>query len=211
MHNQNWQGYAETKAYRSSLLYQKACVPERVRAVFEQFDGDGSGYIDYKELRNALRHYGVDVMDGGAAAVLDQYDDRSNAAVNSTSLLLKTAADSRPDRKLDLGEFTKLVQDIESSAARLTGHAAAHVPERVRAAFQKFDANCSGYLDYRELRNALHVYCMFVTCVLHVCCLYVACILHVCCMYTACMLRIYRLHVACMLACMLHAKNAKKY
>ena len=34
-------------------------------------------------------------------------------------------------------------------------HARSRVPRHVRAAFDAFDTNHSGYLDYRELRHAL--------------------------------------------------------
>ena len=40
--------------------------------VFERFDANGSGYLDYRELRNALRHYGIDVSERSAAALLRQ-------------------------------------------------------------------------------------------------------------------------------------------
>jgi hypothetical protein len=33
-------------------------VPARVSAAFDAFDADQSGYIDHRELRAALRHYG---------------------------------------------------------------------------------------------------------------------------------------------------------
>ena len=70
-------------------------MPERVRAAFERFDTNRSGYLDYSELRNALRHYGLDVSEQGAADYLRRYDER-------------------PDGKLDLAEFAKLVRDLEN-------------------------------------------------------------------------------------------------
>ena len=74
-------------------------MPERVRAAFEKFDTNRSGYLDYRELRNALRHHGMDVSEESATAVLRRYDER-------------------PDGRLDVGEFAKVVQDIESAAGR---------------------------------------------------------------------------------------------
>lgn len=73
---------------------QSSRVPRHVRAAFDAFDADRSGYLDYRELRHALQYLGVDVgSDRAAAAVLYAYDDH-------------------PDGKLDLIEFGRLVQDV---------------------------------------------------------------------------------------------------
>ena len=69
-------------------------VPARVRSAFQYFDRNGSGYLDYRELRNALEHYGIDTNTAGARKVLRRYDDR-------------------PDGKLDVGEFGALVNDLD--------------------------------------------------------------------------------------------------
>ena len=71
----------------------------RAREAFERFDANRDGQIDRRELRHALRHYGVDVTRDEAARVLDAYDDR-------------------PDRRLDLVEFSNLVQDLELGVVR---------------------------------------------------------------------------------------------
>jgi hypothetical protein len=44
-------------------------VPQRVRETFDQFDANGSGFLDYHELRDALRHYGFAASEADAAAV----------------------------------------------------------------------------------------------------------------------------------------------
>ena len=66
-------------------------VPERISAAFDHFDTNKSGFLDYKELRHALKHYGLDVDTDGAKAVVAAYDDQ-------------------PDGKLDLNEFEELVR-----------------------------------------------------------------------------------------------------
>ena len=49
-----------------------------IRAVFERFDANRSGRLDYSELRNCLLALGIDVTPPEAARVLAQYDaDRS--------------------------------------------------------------------------------------------------------------------------------------
>ena len=46
---------------QASATYESAAaVPARVKRAFQAFDADHSGYLDYKELANALRFYGVD-------------------------------------------------------------------------------------------------------------------------------------------------------
>jgi len=70
-----------------------------VHATFEHFDRNGSGYLDYRELRDALEHYGIDTDTEGARRVVERYDDR-------------------PDGKLDIGEFGELVRDIEGGVIR---------------------------------------------------------------------------------------------
>ena len=66
---------------------------DAVTAAFRHFDKNDSGFLDYNELRGALSHMGVDTTDSGAAQLLAAYDER-------------------PDGKLDVSEFRKLVSDL---------------------------------------------------------------------------------------------------
>ena len=50
---------------------------------------------DLRELRNALKHYGLDVSTQGAIDILAAYDDY-------------------PDGKLDESEFAELVRDLQA-------------------------------------------------------------------------------------------------
>ena len=63
-----------------------------VRAAFDRFDKNRSGFLDYRELRNALQHMGYDVSTRDAMELLRAYDDH--------------------DGKLDVHEFGKLVRDL---------------------------------------------------------------------------------------------------
>ena len=122
-------------------------MPHRVLDTFEHFDRNRSGFIDYIELRNALQYYGLSTTLAGAARVLAAYDDR-------------------PDGRLDVNEFARLVRDLEDGHARYaSGYVAsdpelypAYVPARVRAAFAAHDADRNGHLDHSELRAALEAY-----------------------------------------------------
>ena len=80
---------AHSLGYRAApgLPAQPASSPARggapqadatIRAVFERFDANRSGRLDYSELRNCLHALGIDVTPPEAARVLAQYDaDRS--------------------------------------------------------------------------------------------------------------------------------------
>ena len=65
-------------------------VPDRVLGTFEYFDSTRSGYLEYKYLRSALLHYGLE------------------AKVEVTD----------PDGQLDLHEFAELVRDLEERISR---------------------------------------------------------------------------------------------
>ena len=63
-----------------------------MRAAFSH-DQNGSGYLDYTELRNALAYMGYDVDKETTCELLRAYDDY-------------------PDSKLELAEFGQLVNDL---------------------------------------------------------------------------------------------------
>ena len=58
-----------------------------------------SGFLDYAELRDALRHYGFPVSAVEAADIVLRYDDH-------------------PNGKLGLGEFSALIDDLEEGEIR---------------------------------------------------------------------------------------------
>ena len=110
-------------------------VPPKVARTFYHFDANKSGFLGYRELRNALRHYGLsDATIRDAQSVVRRYDET-------------------PDGRLDLNEFAQLVRDLEAGVVRSDA-----VPPKVARTFYHFDANKSGFLGYRELRNALRHY-----------------------------------------------------
>ena len=110
-------------------------IPPRVVKAFRYFDQNGSGFLDYRELRNALKYMGFDLSSGGAKEVVMRYDDN-------------------PDGKLDVRDFAALIADLESGVIRESP--TANIPQHVLNAFLYFDKNRTGYLDYRELKKALN-------------------------------------------------------
>jgi len=115
-------------------------VPPRIARTFYHFDANKSGFLGYRELRDALRHYGLsDATIRDAQSVVRRYDDT-------------------PDGRLDLNEFAELVSDLEASIIRGRESLTRAVPPKVAHTFYHFDANKSGFLGYRELRDALRHY-----------------------------------------------------
>ena len=134
---------------------QASSVPADIRDAFVGFDRNRSGKLDYKELRDALRVLGLDVNSDDATKILARYDSDRNGL-------------------MDLDEFAKLVYELRRYVASQQPRPSSHQPHptghtepsrkpthghaispEVRAAFQRFDRNRSGRLDYREVRTAL--------------------------------------------------------
>ena len=134
-------------------------VPAEIQAAFDRYDANKSGKLDYSELQKALQAAGLEISEHQAAAMLQRYG-RGRAGL------------------MDVEEFAELVlslrrQLLDSYAAEATAlreqlrlalggnhpesSKAVGVPADVRAAFERFDANKSGKLDYTELQEALRV------------------------------------------------------
>ena len=70
-------------------------ITANARATFEHFGQEPIGFLDYRELKNALIHMRYDVSTRDAIELLRAYDDN-------------------PDGKLDVGEFSRLVADLNT-------------------------------------------------------------------------------------------------
>ena len=68
-------------------------VPQRVRETFHHFDENRSGFLDYRELRDALRHYGYAASEAEAAAVRQP---RRRIVPDCASDGLYVTSDARP-------------------------------------------------------------------------------------------------------------------
>ena len=64
---------AELRAQLELAERAKAFPPD-VRAIFERYDGDRNGRLDYKEVRVALAAFGLDVSDDKSRSYLNKYD-----------------------------------------------------------------------------------------------------------------------------------------
>ena len=114
--------FGEQQQYRASEFNGAAApVSASVRAAFDHFDKNRSGYLDYRELRRALHHMGLNVSTSASIELLRAYDDY-------------------PDGKLDVHEFAELVRDLGSgggaAAAAPPGPYAARPASSVVATFE---------------------------------------------------------------------------
>ncbi|KOO25174.1 hypothetical protein Ctob_001753 [Chrysochromulina tobinii] len=114
-------------------------IEPKVKKAFETFDKNGDGSIDADELREALKYLGLNASAAQTREVLERYDTGFR------------------DGKLDLGEFARLVQDLNSftgGGGALDGGMGT-ADERVRVAFSRFDVDGNGRLDAVEIKQAL--------------------------------------------------------
>ena len=158
---------SEAPQYHSLSTFAEPS-PKATRA-FYHFDANKSGFLGYRELRNALRHYGFsDATIRDARSAVRRYDDT-------------------PDGKLDLNEFAELVRDLEAGVVRspeapLGGvtagwtppderssasplvpmpHGSPAVSSHVRQAFARFQQN--GLISKPDLVAALTQYGLSIT------------------------------------------------
>ena len=158
---------SEAPQYHSLSTFAEPS-PKATRA-FHHFDANKSGFLGYRELRNALRHYGFsDATIRDARSAVRRYDDT-------------------PDGKLDLNEFAELVRDLEAGVVRspeapLGGvtagwtppderssasplvpmpHGSPAVSSHVRQAFARFQQN--GLISKPDLVAALTQYGLSIT------------------------------------------------
>ena len=114
-------------------------IPDSVRDAFFFYDANHSGFLDYLELRAALRGYGYEADINECVDLVRQYDDDL-------------------DGKLSLYEFSAVILDLARHEQHALLSSTGYAAQDVREAFEQYDSNGSGYLDYIELQAALRGY-----------------------------------------------------
>ena len=104
-----------------------------IKATFRRFDDDNSGDIDVSELRNALKHLGINADGSQARAVMRRYDGGTGS--------------------LKLPEFRRLVTELREFKGDAPSPRSP--ADDIKAAFRRFDDDNSGDIDVSELREAL--------------------------------------------------------
>ena len=155
------------RALQSHGQLAHSSVSHEVQQAFGRFDTHRSGRLDVRELHAALQAVGLDASSGGAAALVAQHERGRAAAlelVEFSTLVEQLRAMQRSTAAAELaalrGELGAKERELkalrrELEAARAALGQSRRVPDDVRAAFERFDANRNGKLDFRELRAAL--------------------------------------------------------
>jgi centrin-1 len=98
---------------------------EEIREAFNLFDTDGSGSIDYKELRNAMRALGFDTKKEEMQKIIDEIDADGSGEI----------------------EFPEFMQMMTGKMGAVESHA------EIMKLFEKFDAHSKGYIDFGDVKT----------------------------------------------------------
>ena len=137
----------ENAKLRAQLARGTSSVPMDVQASFERYDAARSGTLDAKELRAALKALGLDLSSKATATQLQKHDANGNGLTEPAEFGALVGA-------LRATPLELLTTELAAARAQL-GAARGKVPADVRAAFERFDTDKNGKLEYKELRGAL--------------------------------------------------------
>jgi centrin-1 len=98
---------------------------EEIREAFNLFDTDGSGSIDYKELKAAMRALGFETSKGEMHKIIEEIDADGSGEI----------------------EFPEFMQMMTGKMGAVETH------EEIMKLFQKFDAQSKGYINFADLKS----------------------------------------------------------
>ncbi|EEY56699.1 uncharacterized protein PITG_22223 [Phytophthora infestans T30-4] len=118
----------------TKLEYNAGKYLKPVALLFQRLDEDGSGYVEYSELGNALRSCGLEVSDAQLARLLEKYDYDKSGSVHKrefADLFARvgfTFVDSNNSGSLDTDELRRAFQllgvseeaEVDDAIARMT-------------------------------------------------------------------------------------------
>lgn len=133
---------AATEVYQMILKETGDAMSARVREVFQRFDSDGGGYLDRDELARVFRMLNSDFTFKDIDALCKDLDRGGDGKVSHKEFLHW------------LKKGNELTQAVSRAILRETGEAR---DERIKKAFQTYDATGDGSLNIEELRKALKV------------------------------------------------------
>ncbi|EJT52464.1 hypothetical protein A1Q1_03980 [Trichosporon asahii var. asahii CBS 2479] len=160
--------FPRTAARRSAPVPARPSLTEEqrneVNEAFDLFDSDKDGFIDYHELKVALRALGFDLKKQEVLRILREHD-RGNAMVakadfEKVSVALRSTiyrqsrpsyrADQRNPAVPDISEKTMQIPEPEAVTEKIL---ARDPLEELRRAFALFDDDKTGRISLRNLRR----------------------------------------------------------
>ena len=98
---------------------------EEIREAFNLFDTDGSGSIDYKELKAAMRALGFETKKEEMQKIIDEIDADGSGEI----------------------EFPEFMQMMTGKMGAVDSY------EEIMKLFAKFDAQTKGYIDFSDVKS----------------------------------------------------------
>ena len=98
---------------------------EEIREAFNLFDSDGSGSIDYKELKAAMRALGFDVRKDELQKVIAEIDADGSGEI----------------------EFPEFMQMMTGKMGAIDSY------EEIMKLFKRFDAKDKGFIDFADVKH----------------------------------------------------------
>ena len=118
-------------------LYEGLVSERAAREAFEKLDKDGSGQLEARELKIALRHLHMNLNDTQVAAVMDHIDTDHDGHISIDEFL----------RQVFKGRLRSLKRRMQAASYSLGGM-------DVPALFQQYDGNNSGEIEFAEFEHA---------------------------------------------------------
>ena len=98
---------------------------EEIREAFNLFDTDGSGAIDYKELRNAMKALGFETKKEDMQKIIEEIDADGSGEI----------------------EFPEFMQMMTGQMGKVDSY------EEIMKLFAKFDTEGKGYIDFNNVKS----------------------------------------------------------
>ena len=98
---------------------------EEIREAFNLFDTDGSGAIDYKELKAAMRALGFETKKEEMQRIIEEIDADGSGEI----------------------EFPEFMQMMTGKMGAVTSY------EEIMKLFKKFDSQGKGWIDFGDVKN----------------------------------------------------------
>jgi len=130
-----------------------------LRSAFKYFDVDQSGGLDFEELREGLRLFGMQIEEHEIYAMMARYDPDYENEINYVTFL-EALMDNDFDvkKKKDLRKtFRSLLQNYVSKGASTEEAALQMMQTEVKALFNAADKQQTGHLEYSAIEKLMRV------------------------------------------------------